>query len=307
VIEIGDILELAYGKALKESDRSGGGIPVVGSGGIVGTHDTGITQGPTIVVGRKGSIGSLTWIDGAAWPIDTTYFIKKRREHLDLRWAYWMLSSLGMLKMNKSAAVPGLNRDDVYRLRVRLPTLDEQRRIAVILDQADAFRAKRRQVLAHLDSLTQSIFHDMFGEILETGPLSDRVDNFRYGTSNKSGEGGWPTLRIPNVIGGAIDTSEIKTVIVSPAELDRLRLRYGDLLFVRTNGNPDNVGRCAVFTESGIAKAADNAVPWIYASYLIRARLRPTWIRTSWRLPWHPAWAAAFARSIKDVCWAVQH
>ena len=50
-------------------------------------------------------------------------------------------------------------------LAIPLPPLDEQRRIAAILDHADALRAKRRQVLAHLDALTQSIFHDMFGDV----------------------------------------------------------------------------------------------------------------------------------------------
>ena len=128
----------------------------------MGGHSSGITDEPTIVVGRKGSIGSVTWIDGPAWPIDTAYFVKPRVA-LDRRWAYWLLKSLRLDTMNKSAAVPGLNRDDVYRLQVEVPPLSEQRRIAAILDHADAVRVKRRQGLAHLDALTQSIFHEMFG------------------------------------------------------------------------------------------------------------------------------------------------
>ncbi|TFH72160.1 restriction endonuclease subunit S [Cellulomonas sp. HD19AZ1] len=159
---VGDWLELTYGKALKAADRDGGSVPVVGSGGVVGGHSSGLTSGPTIVVGRKGSIGSITWIDGPAWPIDTAYFVTPRRSDLDLRWAFWMLQSLGMSSMNKSAAVPGLNRDDVYRLPVDAPPIEEQRRIAAILDQADAIRTKRRQVLAHLDTLERSVFDAMF-------------------------------------------------------------------------------------------------------------------------------------------------
>ncbi|MEX1909445.1 restriction endonuclease subunit S [Janibacter sp. Y6] len=162
----GDVLRLSYGKALKQADRSGGGpIPVVGSGGIVGWHETGLTPGPTVVVGRKGSIGSVTWVDGPAWPIDTAYFVESIGEGVHLRWTYWLLQSLGLNGMNKSAAVPGLNREDVYRLTIPLPPLEEQRRIAAILDHADALRAKRRQILAHLDSLPFAILRSALGQL----------------------------------------------------------------------------------------------------------------------------------------------
>lgn len=114
------------------------------------------------VVSRKGSIGSVTWVDGPAWPIDTAYFVKPKGNNLDRRWAFWMLKSLQLETMNKSAAVPGLNCDDVHRLEVNLPSVPEQVRIASILDHADALRAKRPQVRGHLDTLTESIFQEMF-------------------------------------------------------------------------------------------------------------------------------------------------
>jgi type I restriction enzyme S subunit len=157
-------------------------------------------------------------------------------------------------------------------LPVPLPPLFEQRRIAAILDHADDLRAKRRQVLTHLDTLTQSIFHDMFGSELETRPFAEFVSEFRYGTSNKSGENGLPTLRIPNVVSGALSIDDIKTVTVGQAEQARLTLHEGDLLFVRTNGNPDNVGRVAPFSYAEV-EPWGHAEAWIYASYLIRARL----------------------------------
>lgn len=188
-----------------------------------------------------------------------------------------LLRSDGFLRyatsLSNRANIPKLNRGQLLSFRFRLPPLDEQRRIAAILDQADALRAKRRQALAQLDSLAQSIFFDEFGDVPATKPMSAIVEEFRYGTSSKSGDAGYPALRIPNVIGGAIDTGEIKTVEVGPSELKRLTLRDGDLLFVRTNGNPDNVGRSAIFSEAAVKPAGFHDLPWIYASYLIRARL----------------------------------
>ena len=104
--------------------------------------------------------------------------------------------------------------------------------------------------------------------------MSELIEEFRYGTSNKSGKSGYPTLRIPNVARGAIDLTELKTVEVTEEEFERLKLIEGDLLFVRTNGNPDYVGRCVVFNPHDVSEIGFDTEKYIYASYLIRARLK---------------------------------
>src|SRR5207244_12579152 len=107
----------------------------------------------------------------------------------------------------------------------------------------------------------------------------DLVAELRYGTSTKSEPHGKPTLRIPNVVAGEIDVSDLKVVPIGSAEFERLKLIEGDLLFVRTNGNPEFVGRCAVFTPSSIVPSGFSATDFVYASYLIRARLNPKVMR----------------------------
>lgn len=108
-LTIGDVLELRYGKALKKDDRRGGPIAVVGSSGIVGWHDEELVEGPSIVVGRKGNVGSVTWVNGGAWPIDTTYYVDAE---LPLRYVVEQLRRTEFL--NTHAAVPGLSRDQAY-------------------------------------------------------------------------------------------------------------------------------------------------------------------------------------------------
>lgn len=175
------------------------------------------------------------------------------------------------------ANINNLRSEHLDDLLVPLPPLPEQRRIAAILDQADALRIKRREALGQLDSLTQSIFMEMFGEALRSDiriSLSHYVEDFRYGTSNKSGFDGYPTLRIPNVLNDSLNLTELKTVDVTEAEFRRLKLCDGDLLFVRTNGNPDNVGRCVVFNSLKVSDTGFDSSEFIYASYLIRARIK---------------------------------
>ena len=186
---------------------------------------------------------------------------------------------LEMQRHLHGATMQHVNRGEFLSTEFYLPLLAEQRRIAEVLDRVEALRAKRRAAIAQIDTLTQTIFLDLFGDPA-TNPkgwpvetLHELVIEFRYGTSNKSQQQGRPALRIPNVIGGTIDLSDLKMVPVSAAEFERLRLIDGDVLFVRTNGNPDYVGRCAVFDKSLAAISGFTGNEFIFASYLIRARL----------------------------------
>lgn len=160
----GEICEFKYGKSLAASSRIPGDAVVYGSNGPVGTHITPLSDGPTIVIGRKGSVGEVHYCGGPNWAIDTTYFIDATSTDCNLKWLSYALSASRIRQLNKAAAIPGLNRNDAYRESVLVPSLDEQKRIAAILDKADQLRQKRRQAIALLDSLTQSIFLEMFGD-----------------------------------------------------------------------------------------------------------------------------------------------
>lgn len=162
--QLGEICEFKYGRSLPESARSGGEVKVYGSNGVVGGHDVPLTASETIVIGRKGSHGEVNFSDKPCWPIDTTYFVDSTATKANLNWLKYRLAGARLNQMNRAAAVPGLNREDAYRVEILLPPLEEQRRIAAILDQAETLRTQRRQALAHLDTLTQSLFHGMFGD-----------------------------------------------------------------------------------------------------------------------------------------------
>lgn len=119
VLRLGDCVELAYGKALKAQDRVPGDYPVYGSSGVVGTHCECLVEGPGIVVGRKGNVGSVFWSDVSFFPIDTTYYV---RSEVPFSYVYFNLQRQRFL--NNDAAVPGLNREQAYALPFLLPEQD---------------------------------------------------------------------------------------------------------------------------------------------------------------------------------------
>ncbi|MFM2593537.1 restriction endonuclease subunit S [Vibrio harveyi] len=114
-----DVLELAYGKALKKADRKGGDVAVYGSGGIGGYHDKSLVTGPCIIVGRKGNVGKTFWVDPDCWPIDTVFYVKS-----DFSKYYLYYNLLHQTFFNSDAAVPGLNRESAYSNKIIIPSDD---------------------------------------------------------------------------------------------------------------------------------------------------------------------------------------
>ena len=179
--------------------------------------------------------------------LDTSYlvhFLRTKQPHLE--------------RLARGATIKGVTREAVANLAIPLPPLPEQRRIAEILDKADALRAKRRAALAQLDTLTQSIFLDMFGDPatnpkewpvvllrestarIQIGPFGSLLHQEDYV------EGGMPLVNPKHIQHGAIQLDPSETVSARKfAELDTYHLQAGDVVM----GRRGEMGRCAIVTE----------------------------------------------------------
>lgn len=168
-IILGNVLELAYGKSLPAKFRSGDGYPVYGSNGEIGKHKQKLVNGPFIIVGRKGSYGEITWSDSSGWPIDTTYYVVLKIKS-NLKFIFYLLQTLGLNQLNRSTAIPGLNREDAYKLKINLPSIQEQneivRRVEQLFAYADKIEQQVNTALEKVNHLPQSILTKAFrGEL----------------------------------------------------------------------------------------------------------------------------------------------
>ena len=121
--QIGSVIELAYGKALAAKIREPGPYPVYGSGGISGYNKEAIAEGPGIIVGRKGTVGSVYWESEDFFPIDTVFFVKLKKK-VPLYWVYQNLMRMDIASLGADSAVPGVNRNAVYAKKWILPGKD---------------------------------------------------------------------------------------------------------------------------------------------------------------------------------------
>jgi len=281
LVRLGDVCELRYGKSLAAPARSGTGFGVYGSNGEVGRHTVALTEGPTIVIGRKGSFGEVHFSAEPCWPIDTTYFVDADATTADLRWLFHRMKALPLTQLNRAAAIPGLNREDAYAQSLLLPPVEEQRRIAAVLDTADALRAKRRQALARLDTLTQAIFIDMFGDpnspacqIVRLGDLVRAPITRGVDQPGPEVVDGVPYIRTTDVTGGVTHRNRLSRCAPEVAsQFQRSVVEFGDVVIcIRATVGPtllvgeDLVGANLSRGTARIAPSDDVRSEYLYAA-----------------------------------------
>jgi len=120
--KVEDFMELAYGKSLTAKNRRPGHVVVYGSGGKNGFHDEALISSPAVIVGRKGTVGSIYWEERPIFPIDTVFYVVPKKT--SLLFCYQLLLAQPLADMNTDAAVPVLNRNNAYRLEFPYPSSD---------------------------------------------------------------------------------------------------------------------------------------------------------------------------------------
>lgn len=264
---------------MKTEDRvESGSIPVYGSNGIVGYHDTPLVPCSGIIVGRKGSIGAIHMSKGPFWPIDTTYYIEPHPS-IDLSYLYYLLKTLNLNYLDKSSSIPGLNRNDVYSKKIPIPPLSTQRKIVAILEWAEHLRRLRVEADALTERLVQSEFLEMFGDPV-TNPMGWDQKLLYELTDENHGISCGPfgtQLKVADLLNDGVLVLGIENIGVNefiqtnPKCIEHERLSEFSSFIVRSQdiilSRAGTVGRCCIVPESiNIA---------ILGSNLLKIRLNP--------------------------------
>ncbi|PZF48812.1 MULTISPECIES: restriction endonuclease subunit S [unclassified Curtobacterium] len=132
----GEVVELRYGKALRDYRDGDGTVAVYGTNGPVGSTNVPQAKGPGVVVGRKGAYRGVHYAPRDFWVIDTAFYIAPRRP-LNMRWAYYALQLADINGLDAGSAIPSTTRQAFAGLRAHVPPLGEQQAIAEVLGALD--------------------------------------------------------------------------------------------------------------------------------------------------------------------------
>ena len=163
VTTIGEQLTLQRGFDITKATQLPGNVPVISSGGTNSYHSTAMVKGPGVVLGRKGIVGSVYFVNRDYWPHDTTLWIKDFHGNDELFAYYFFLAKAKELaQLDVGSANPTLNRNHVHPIKVQWPSLYEQKLIGRLLGALDERITLLRETNTTLEAFAQALFKSWF-------------------------------------------------------------------------------------------------------------------------------------------------
>ncbi|MFC0337569.1 type I restriction enzyme, S subunit [Kushneria avicenniae] len=261
---------------ISKSEFTSDGYPVYGANGKIGFHSTYNHEEPTVLItcrgatcGRVNVSEPKSYVNGNAMALD---FLDEAKVHI--KYLYYCLQNSDFDQIITGVAQPQITRQSLNRLQVPLPPLDEQKRIASILDAADELRAKRRESIAQLDALLQSTFLEMFGdpvfnpynwEVSEIkNVISEKPINGAYYSKEAYVSNGTRMVHMADAFYGTANLAGMRRVDAPPQDIHKYGLFHSDILVSRRSLSYEGAAKPCMIPAS--------SEPLIFESSLIRLR-----------------------------------
>lgn len=310
--KLADVVEFldSQRRPVTESDRVPGPFPYYGANGVQGSIDKFLFDESLVLLAEDGGHfddpgrGIAYRISGKTW-VNNHAHVLRPKPCIDGNFLARVLENYDVTPFVTGTTRGKLTKAGASEIVVPLPPLPEQRRIAAILDQADALRAKRREALAQLDSLTQSIFIEMVGDPglnpkswpeLQLGELIIGTPNNGIFKKNEEYGTGTPVVWVEELFkGNEIDCSSSRALLASTRDKARYGLRNGDLLFCRSSLKLAGIGYNNVYLGED-----DEA---LFECHVIRVspnqkRIEPRFLNYALRLPSQRQKLFKFAKTV---------
>lgn len=258
-----EVAAINYGKSAANVLSDDGEIPVVGTGGVERYGSDYLYDGASIILGRKGTIDKVTYVEGRFWPIDTAYFLSAFKDRASVGWLYYFLQTVDLRSLNEATGVPSLSREILYKLMVPTPCPEEQEKIAETLtaldraiEQTEAVIFKQQRIRTGLmqelltkgvdengnirSEATHSFKDSMLGripvewDVCPAENLCEAVIDCKNRTPPETVEG-HPVIRTPNVRNGEFVSNNLAFTDSASYEVwtARGRPRAGDVVITR--------------------------------------------------------------------------
>lgn len=277
-VRLGDILNFRRGHDLPHSAMKPGNIPVAGSNGVIGYHDTATPMKPILTIGRSGNVGKPYFYE-EAWAHNTTLYVDDFKGN-DPKFLYYLCQTMPFANFGGGSAVPTLNRNHIHPLETKIPVnVEDQRRIASILSSLDRKIELNNKINADLEEMAQAIFKNWFVDFepFKDGKFVDSelgmipegwkvvvFDNILKVTTTKTGKEGIPEYSVTNT--GIHPRDEKFTKNLSKSSAKNKLIRKGNLVF----------GMSREILNWGIMKEEVGGVSSAYNVYIVDEKIVST-------------------------------
>lgn len=177
---LADLVMIKYGKNQKKVVSDSGKYPIYGTGGLMGFATECLYDRPSVLIGRKGTIDKVKYVDHPFWTVDTLFYTVVNTELVIPKYLYYMMSLIDLRNYNEGTTIPSLRTETLNRLEFDIPSLEEQERVLSCLNPIDERIKLNNSINNNLQQQAQAIYQKMFVENASSdwkeGSLSDVAD-----------------------------------------------------------------------------------------------------------------------------------
>ena len=132
-----ELVNIKYGKNQKKVVSDDGSIPIYGTGGLMGYATEALFEKPSVLIGRKGTISKVKYVDHPFWTVDTLFYTEVNEDLVIPRFLYYVMSQLDLNAYNEGTTIPSLRTETLNRLEFDIPSIQDQKKILGYLSIID--------------------------------------------------------------------------------------------------------------------------------------------------------------------------
>lgn len=274
--KIKDVLSIGNGRDYKHLNN--GGIPVFGTGGYMTSVDECLYDGETTFIGRKGSINKPFYYNGKFWTVDTLFYTHSFNG-ITPKFTYCLFQTINWLKYNEASGVPSLSKDTIEKIKINIPGLEEQNKIAKLMFALDERIATQSKIIEELKKLKSAIIEKVFNgkhsEKLQLNDVGSYIRGLTYSSNDVVEHGGTLVMRSNNIVNGSLLDYNNNVVFVNKQMSAEQQLQNGDVVICMANGSSSLVGKSSFYDDSchspitvgafcGIYRSKEPIVKWLF-------------------------------------------
>ena len=266
-----EVLTIINGKNQSAVVDKNGEYPIYGSG-IMGYANNWLCPENCVIIGRKGNINKPIFVETKFWNVDTAFGLNANIEYLLPKFLFYFCLDYNFERHNKAVTIPSLTKADLLKIDIPLPPKSTQLAIVSELDKINELIRLKKEQLKDFDNLAQSLFYEMFGDPVENEKGWEvkklgEIGEFKNGLNFSKDENGH-SIKFLGVSDfqnkKSITSDQLDYISLSECVQEDYLLKTGDIVFVRSNGKKELIGRSVkmYITE-----------PTTYSGFCIRCRI----------------------------------
>ena len=246
---LGELVSIKYGKNQKKVLSDTGTVPIYGTGGLMGYATEALYDKPSVLIGRKGTIEKIRYVDHPFWTVDTLFYTIVNDSIVVPQFLYYTMLQLDLLQYNEGTTIPSLRTETLNRIELHIPSIDNQKKILRYLATIDNKIALNTAINENLEQQAQALFKNLIEDIQERVPFTSVIQVLGGGTP-KTGKQEYWNGEIPFFTPKDVGTPYVLTTekSITPLGLDNCnsRLYPVNTVFLTARGTVGKVSLAGV-------------------------------------------------------------